>query len=72
MNCNRMTHSASRSLAHIAAVVALSVSGAAQAHPGHDGGVHDLLAWSALAAGVVLCAAGARRMRKIRASRDSR
>jgi hypothetical protein len=72
MKSNRMTHSASRPLAHVVAVMALSLSGAAQAHPGHDGGVHDLLTWGALAAGVGLCAAGAKQLKKIRARRGSR
>ena len=67
-----MTRFPSNPLVRMVVVFALSLSGAAHAHPGHDGGAHDLLAWGALAAGVVLCAAGAKRLRKIRARRGSR
>jgi hypothetical protein len=72
MKSNPMSLRASHPLVCAAAVLAMSFSGTAHAHPGTDGGAHDLLAWGALAAGVVLCAAGAKQLKKIRARRGSR
>jgi hypothetical protein len=72
MKSNPMSLRAPHPLVRTVAVLAMSLSGTAHAHPGNDGGAHDLLAWGALAAGVVMCAAGAKQLKKISARRGSR